>query len=148
MSIIIDVIEQPPAVIDVLQSTATVVEVLTPGGVAAVLSPLVYNPNTQTLSFDQSLLTGLPPSAVTGTAVVDADPRLTNARAPTAHKSTHATGGSDALTPADIGAEPLGAAASSMSSHLAAADPHPQYTTAAEAAAAAPVQSVRCANGA
>lgn len=142
MSIIIDVIEQPPAVIDVLQSTATVVEVLTPGGVAAVLSPLVYNPATQTLSFDQSLLTGLPPSAVTGTAVVNADPRLTNARTPTAHKATHATGGSDALTPADIGAEPLGAAASSMSSHLAAADPHPQYTTAAEAAAAAPVQSV------
>jgi hypothetical protein len=148
MSIIIDVIEQPPAVIDVLQSTATVVEVLTPGGVAAVLSPLVYNPNTQTLSFDQSLLTGLPPSAVTGTAVVNADPRLTNARAPTAHKATHATGGSDALSPADIGAEPLGAAASSMSSHLAAADPHSQYTTTAEAAAAAPVQSVAGKTGA
>lgn len=30
----------------------------------------------------------------------------------------------------------------SMSQHLAAADPHPQYTTAAEAQAAAPVQSV------
>lgn len=148
MSFVIDIIEQPPAVIDVLQSTATVVEVLTPGGVAAVLSPLVYNPATQTLSFDQSLLTGLPPSAVTGTAVVNADPRLTNARTPTAHKATHATGGSDALTPADIGAEPLGAAASSMSSHLAAADPHPQYTTAAEAAAAAPVQSVAGKTGA
>jgi hypothetical protein len=37
---------------------------------------------------------------------------------------------------------PASAAAAAVTAHEAAADPHPQYTTAAEAAAAAPVQSV------
>jgi hypothetical protein len=37
-------------------------------------------------------------------AVSDTDARLTDARTPTAHKTTHAIGGTDALTPADIGA--------------------------------------------
>ena len=40
------------------------------------------------------------------------------------------------------GKEAAGAAASAVSAHTAAGDPHPQYTTAAEAASAAPVQSV------
>jgi len=46
------------------------------------------------------------------------------------------------------GIEPLGAATDSMVAHLAALDPHPQYTTPAEAAAAAPVQSVAGRTGA
>jgi hypothetical protein len=49
---------------------------------------------------------GIAPSAIEGTAVVNADPRLTDSRLPTSHKSTHSTGGADALTPANIGAEP------------------------------------------
>ena len=42
-------------------------------------------------------------------AVKGDDTRLSNARTPSAHKSTHATGGTDALVPSDIGAAASGA---------------------------------------
>jgi hypothetical protein len=45
-------------------------------------------------------------------------------------------------TAAQVGAEATGTAAAAVAAHAAAADPHSIYTTPAEAAAAAPVQSV------
>jgi hypothetical protein len=68
--------------------------------------------------------TGIAPSAITGTAVVDSDARLTNSRQPTSHKSSHATGGADALTAADIGAAPL------VHEHF---QPNPDYPADAQA---------------
>jgi hypothetical protein len=67
-----------------------------------------------------SLVHGLPD---TSTLVVTTDSRLSNARTPVAHKSTHVFGGTDALSPGDIGA--------ALASHT-----HVGFTPAADAQAA------------
>lgn len=49
-----------------------------------------------------------------GGIVASSDSRLTNARTPTAHASTHATGGSDPITATSIGADASGAASTAQ----------------------------------
>ena len=52
--------------------------------------------------------------AAHGGIVATDDPRLNDARTPTPHKSTHAQGGSDALSCTDIGADSSGSAAAAQ----------------------------------
>ena len=65
---------------------------------------------------------------------------------PLAH--THTIANTPGLQAVLDGKEAAGAATSALSAHVSAPDPHPQYTTTAEAAAAAPVQSVAGKTGA
>jgi hypothetical protein len=62
--------------------------------------------------------------ASAGTACEGDDARLSDARTPLAHAASHASEGSDPVTPAGIGAEPAGTAASAVAAHAGASDPH------------------------
>jgi len=52
-------------------------------------------------------------------ALRSTDPTTTNARTPTAHATSHASGGTDPVTPAAIGADPAGTATTAVAAHAA-----------------------------
>ena len=84
-------------------------DALTPADIGAAAKTVQIKPGTGlagggTLEADRTLTVSYGTAA--GTACQGNDARLSNARTPVAHKATHTTGGTDALTPADIGAAP------------------------------------------
>ncbi len=84
---------------------------LVPGRMAADADFVAYDNGTSGLA--ATTVQGAIDELVTAVddVVYDDDARLTDARTPTAHKSTHATAGSDALSAADIGAQAVVAGA-------------------------------------
>lgn len=60
------------------------------------------------------------------------DSRLTDARTPTAHAASHASAGSDPLSPASIGAATDDDISDALTAHTAASNPHPVYLTQSE----------------
>lgn len=74
-----------------------------------------------------------------GGIVSSADSRLTDARTPTAHAASHKTGGGDALSAADIGADAAGSAAAAQAAAEAASDPKGSAAAAQAAAEGASI---------
>ena len=82
-------------------------------GAVSGLAAIATSGSASDLSAGTVAIARIPTGTTSSTVCIGNDSRLSDARTPTAHKSTHATGGSDALSAADIGA------ASSTHTHAA-----------------------------
>lgn len=111
----------------------TIVNADLSGSAAISLSKLAVDPlaranhtGTQLAATISDLGTAATRNTGTGTTnvILGDDARLTNARTPVAHATSHATGGSDPITPVAIGADPAGAATTAVTTHTSAVDPH------------------------
>ena len=108
------------------------------------------------VSADKTTITGtafsdLPfdPSTGGGASLSDATPQALGAAAAGTGTEASRNDHRHAMpTAAQVGADATGTAVTAVAAHVAAVDPHPVYTTTAEAAAAAPVQSVAGRTGA
>jgi hypothetical protein len=82
-------------------------------GAVSGLAAIATSGSASDLSAGTVAIARIPTGTTSSTVCIGNDSRLSDARTPTAHKSTHSTGGSDALSAADIGA------ASSTHTHAA-----------------------------
>jgi len=73
-------------------------------GAVSGLAAIATSGSASDLSTGTVAIARIPTGSSLSTVCVGNDSRLSNSRTPTAHKASHATGGSDALTASDIGA--------------------------------------------
>jgi hypothetical protein len=118
-------------------------DAIQPGATVNATDAQLRDRSTHTGTQPWNTISGTP-SSLTGYGITDGvssqDSRLTNARTPTSHSLSHAIGGTDAITPANIGAEAAGTANTVVSSHEATTN-HPTATAIAKGFMSAPDKS-------
>jgi hypothetical protein len=104
------------ATLDSIDDTATYVKIeKTPGDLLNAMN--VTTLVNQATTASNGTVTLKDDGTNNAVVVQDNDSRLTDSRTPTSHKSTHSTGGDDALVPSDIGAASTSDVSDAVSTH-------------------------------